>query len=208
MTTGTPAFIGQKVVDEEDKIMEKEQAVYQSRVGTLLYLTKHSRLDITNAVRELSKSMDGSSKSQLQELRQVAKFVLDTKHLGLCIVPTIDDGIWQLEALSDSDFVNDKETRISLYGYIVLFCGRPIAWTSKSMKSVVLSTMEAEYVTTSEVVKEIKLLYQLLMSMGVKVPLLIKIKVDNARTIWFANNSVCLKEPSALISEHTLFDHL
>ena len=41
--------------------------------------------------------------------------MLDTKDLGLCIVPTMSDGMWQLEALSDSDFANDKETRISVY---------------------------------------------------------------------------------------------
>ena len=99
------------------------------------------------------------------------------------------DGIWQSAALSDSDFANDKETRISVYGYIVFFCGVPIAWKSKSMKSVVLSTIEAEYVAVSEVVKEIKFLYQLLMSMEIKVPLLIKIKVDNVGAIWLANNS-------------------
>ena len=63
-------------------------------MGTLLYLTKHSRPEITNAVRELLKSMDGASKLQLQQLRRVAKFVLDTKHLGLCIVPTMNDEIW------------------------------------------------------------------------------------------------------------------
>ena len=169
--------------------MEKEQGFYQSRVGTLLYLTKHSRPDITNAVRELLKSMDGASKLQLQELRRVTKFLLDTKHLGLHIVPTIDDEIWQLEALSDRDFANNKETRISVYGFIVFFFGVPIAWKSKSMKSVILSTTEAEHVAVSEVVKEIKFLYQLLMSMGVKVPLPIKVKVDNVGAIWLANNS-------------------
>ena len=99
------------------------------------------------------------------------------------------DGIWQLGALSDSDFANDKETRISVYGYIVFFCGVPIAWKSKSMKSVVLSTTEAEYVAVSEVVKEIKFLYQLLRSMEIKVPLPIKIRVDNVGAIWLANNS-------------------
>ena len=57
------------------------------------------------------------------------------------------------------------------------------------MKSVVLSTTEAEYVAVSEVVKQIKFLYQLLMYMGVKVPLPIKIKVDNIRVIWLAKNS-------------------
>ena len=61
------------------------------------------------------------------------------------------------------------------------------------MKSVVLSTTEAEYVAVSEVVKEIKFLYQFLMSMGIKVPLPITIKVDNMRAIWLANNS-CVSE--------------
>ena len=64
--------------------------------------------------------------------------------MGLHIVPTMDDGTWQLEALSISDFANDKETRISVYGYIVFFCGVQIAWKSKSMKCVVLSTTEVE----------------------------------------------------------------
>ena len=42
--------------------------------------------------------------------------MLDTKDLGLHIVPTMNDGIWHLEVLSDSDFANGKETRISVYG--------------------------------------------------------------------------------------------
>ena len=51
---------------------------------------------------------------------------------------------WALEALSDSDFASDKETRISVFGYITYFCGILIAWRSKEMKRVVLSTTEAE----------------------------------------------------------------
>ena len=38
------------------------------------------------------------------------------------------------------------------------------------MRSVVLSTTEAEYVAISEVVKEIKIIYQLLESMDENVP--------------------------------------
>ena len=57
------------------------------------------------------------------------------------------------------------------------------------MKSVVLSTTEAEYVAVSEVVKEIKFLYHMLRSMEVKVPLPIKVQVDNIVAIWLAINS-------------------
>ena len=120
--------------------------MYRSGVGTLLYLTKHSRPDITNPVRELSKSMDGASMAQVTEMYRVINFVLETKTLGLRMVPIFNDGIWKLEALSDSDFANDKDTRYRVYGYIIYFCGVPVAWKSKSMKSVALSTTEAEYV--------------------------------------------------------------
>ena len=52
-----PGFIGGKV-DDISKVDEKTQSMYRSGMGTLLYLTKHSRPDITNPVRELSKSID------------------------------------------------------------------------------------------------------------------------------------------------------
>ena len=54
ITLGTTGFIGGKV-DDISMVDEKTQFMYRSGVGTLLYLTKHSRPDITNPVRELSK---------------------------------------------------------------------------------------------------------------------------------------------------------
>ena len=57
------------------------------------------------------------------------------------------------------------------------------------MESVVLSSTEAEDVAVSEVVKEIKFFYQLLISMVIKVPLPIKIKVGNVGAIWLTNYS-------------------
>ena len=46
-----------------------------------------------------------------------------SKDLSLKMVPTLHNRIWQLEAFSDSDFANDKETRVSVYGSIIYFCG-------------------------------------------------------------------------------------
>ena len=97
-----------------------------------MYLTKHSRPDITNPVRELSKSKDGASMAHVTEMYRVINIILEMKTLGLRMVPFFKDGIWKLEALSDSDFANDKYTRCSVYGYIIYFSGTPVAWKVKA----------------------------------------------------------------------------
>ena len=68
ITAGTPGFLGRKV-DDILRVDEKTQSMYRSGVGTLLYLTKHSRPDITHPLRELSKSLDGASMAHVTEIQ-------------------------------------------------------------------------------------------------------------------------------------------
>ena len=70
ITPGMPGFVGGKVEDISN-LDEKTQSMYRSGVGTLLYLSKHSRPDTTNPVRELSKSMDGASMAHVTEMYRV-----------------------------------------------------------------------------------------------------------------------------------------
>ena len=53
----TPRFTTRRLEHEEDKVNAKDHETYRSGVGTLLYLTKHSRPDISNAVRELLRNL-------------------------------------------------------------------------------------------------------------------------------------------------------
>ena len=55
------------------------------------------------------------------------------------------------------------------------------------MKSVVLSTTEAEYMPLSEVVKELKFIVQLFETMNITVELPITV-VANVGAIWLSNN--------------------
>ena len=59
--------------------------------------------------------MSGASMAHITEMYRVINFVLEMKTLGLRMVPTLEDGIWKLEALSDSDFANDKDTWYSVW---------------------------------------------------------------------------------------------
>ena len=56
------------------------------------------------------------------------------------------------------------------------------------MKSVVLSTTEAEYMALSEVVKELKFIVQLLQTMNIEVELPTTMHVDNVGAIWLSHN--------------------
>jgi len=43
--------------------------LYQSAVGTLLFLLKHSQPDLANPLRELSKVLDCPTDAELKELK-------------------------------------------------------------------------------------------------------------------------------------------
>ena len=54
------------------------------------------------------------------------------------------------------------------------------------MKSVVLSTTEAEYMALSEVVKELKFIAQLLQTMNIEVEIPITVHVEIIGAIWLS----------------------
>jgi hypothetical protein len=58
LTPGTSKFKIQRSTDDLEVINDDFQRKYRSGVGMLLYLTKYSRPDISNIIRELSKCMN------------------------------------------------------------------------------------------------------------------------------------------------------
>jgi hypothetical protein len=107
--------------------------------------------------------------------------------MDLKIKHTIKDSFY-IERISDSEYASDKVTSISVYGYTIYSCVAPIAWKSKTGKSVTTSSTEAEYVASPEIAKEAIFVKNILDSIGIKIELPIKIRVDNIGAIYLANN--------------------
>jgi hypothetical protein len=188
-TPGTPKTTIVRPKKGEPVLDEKKQKTFRSGVGMLLYLVKHSRPDISNAVRELSKVSDGATYGHLKELYRCIKYVLDTYGYALKLCPTIKDKlVFNLMGLSDASMAEDKDNRLSVYGYILYLNDAPIATKSKLGRSVVLSSTEAEYFALSEVAKEILFAKQLLETCGINVELPIIVRVDNVGAIFLTNN--------------------
>jgi hypothetical protein len=105
----TPTGPGLTVIrpnDGDKRIDHLNQREFRSGVGMLLYLVKHSRPDLCNAARELSKVMDGATNGHLSLLHRVVKFVLSTRDRGILMKPVPERGV---VAYVDSDYAGDKE---------------------------------------------------------------------------------------------------
>jgi hypothetical protein len=137
LTPGTPRFKIQKSIDDLEVINDDFQRKYRSGLGMLLYLTKYSRPDISNIVRELSKCMNAASWGSYQELLRVIKFINDAKSFGLKIIPKLDDYFsWNLKVFCDSDWAGDPGTRVSVTGFVIYLLEVPVCWRSKSQKGI------------------------------------------------------------------------
>ena len=174
---------------EDEKLSEEDQKQYRSGVGMLLYLLKHSRPDLSNSARELSKVMDGATKAHQKLLYRVIKYVFDTEHWKLKLEPiSFPRNSVHIEAFCDSDYSGDRDTRISVSGFIIFVNGCPISWRSRGQRSVTLSSTEAEYVAISEVCTEIMFVKQVLEFLGLNIHHPITVRVDNVGAIYLTQN--------------------
>ena len=116
-TPSTPGFKVVRPEPEDSNINEEEQSKYKSGVGMLLYLVKHSRPELANATRELSKVMDRATIGQYKELMRVLTWTVDTKNAGLKIAPYRNKGNkYIVYGNTDAEFAGDVETRRSVMG--------------------------------------------------------------------------------------------
>ena len=109
----TPGSQGITIFRNPDEVISKEKhELYRSGTGMLLYLVKHTRPDIANAVRQLSTALDKPNEAAFKEMKRVIKFVIDTKHLSLKFEPKFQGKEeWNMVAYSDSDFAGNIENR-------------------------------------------------------------------------------------------------
>jgi hypothetical protein len=82
-----PGVIVERPRNDDEKIPLNEQQQFRSGVAMLLYLVKHSRPDLVNVVRELSKVMDGATVNHLKMLHRGTEYVLNTKNRGIRVKP-------------------------------------------------------------------------------------------------------------------------
>jgi len=185
MTKGTSIT---QVKENEEEMSAGMQKLYRSCVGSLLYIVKHSRPDLSNTVRELSKVNKRGKVVDFINMLQCCKFLFSTRNLGIQIERNILNKDWKLYGYCDSDWGSDLDTRKSVTGIAIFVNGNLINWSSRGQKTVSLASSHAEYVAISEICRELLYVKHLMCFLGIDPFKPIVIYCDNAGAIFLSNN--------------------
>ena len=100
----------------------------------MLFLIKYSRPDISNAVRELSKSNNKANYSHYKEMLRAVNYVIKTRNRMLKFMPTLEKDKLEFKCMCDSDYAGNKDNRLSVTGYCIYINGCLISWKSRAQK--------------------------------------------------------------------------
>src|SRR5258708_39654311 len=147
---------------------EVEQPLYQSMLGSLMYAAIGTHPDIMYAIHCLSQFSITPGPAHLMALKHIYCYLNGTRGLGIIFDGNqLQDG---LIAYSDSDWAGDPNSRKSVLGYVMIFCGAVIAWSAKKQSTLALSSTEAEYMAMTHAGKEVTFLKHTFGDVGIPTP--------------------------------------
>src|SRR5258706_10415911 len=119
---------------------EVNQHLYQSMLGSLMYAAIGTHPDIMYAIHCLSQFSITPGPAHLMALKHIYHYLNGTRGLRIIFNGNrLQDG---LIAYSDSNWAGDLNSRKSVSGYTMIFCGAVIAWSAKKQSTLVLSSTE------------------------------------------------------------------
>ncbi|CAL1358238.1 unnamed protein product [Linum trigynum] len=163
-----------------------DPSVYRRLIGRLHYLTI-TRHDIIYAIQQLAQYQGAPCVEHLQAAHRVIRYLKQTPGQGLMLR---SDSKLELSGFCDADWASCPDSRRSLTSYCTFLGTSLITWKTKKQTTVSRSSSEAEYRALAQVVCEVQWLRNLLLEMGVQVPLPIPLFCDNKSAMHIGENPV------------------
>ena len=136
------------------KATESEIREYQGIIGGLMFAMVCTRPDIAYAVTTLAQFASNPAPVHAQALKRVLRYLRGTIERRITYAGNGDiDSQPRLLGYCDADWGGGHRCR-SVTGYVFMLAGGAISWQSKKQKTVALSTVEAEYMATTQATKE------------------------------------------------------
>jgi len=128
---------------------------YHSAVGAIMYAMLGTRPDIAFAVTTLSQFSSNPGYPHWSALKRVLRYLRGTIDYKL-VYGGVDIAKSALTLLGycDADWAGCIDDRRSITGYVFMLGGSVISWQTKKQPTVALSSVEAEYMASTQASKE------------------------------------------------------
>ena len=143
--------------EEGNLLNPQELTKYQSLVGSLLYINRMTRPDISLHVNLLGRRTSNPTKENMKTARQLGQYLASKKNEGLTITTRPEA---QIVLYADASYGGENSRSQS--GSLVTLYGIPVIWNSRRQDVVSMSITEAEYIACSETAKDSQWISQFL----------------------------------------------
>ncbi|CAI7837195.1 unnamed protein product [Closterium sp. NIES-54] len=133
---------------DDDEAQERQEEEYW-KVDSLQFAATMTRPDIAFTCSKLGRGLTVRSDKHWREVDHCLAYLANTRGTAL----EFGGGAESLKLGSYVD-VGDKQNRTSTGGYVFVYGGATVSWSSQRIKCVTLSLTESEYVASTEAGKE------------------------------------------------------
>ena len=168
--------------------LEIDQHLYQSMLGSLMYVAIGTGLDIMFSVHFLSQHSIAPGEEHLNAMQCIYCCLIGTQGLGLIFHVNLLNA--NLIGFSNSDWASNLNSPRSVSGYTFIFCGAVITWSVKKQLTIALLSTEAEYMAITHSGKEAVFLSHLFNDLLVPFQLPISLLVNNQSAIALVENPI------------------
>lgn len=133
------------------------QVPYRELVGSLMYLSTHTRPDIAYTVNTLAQFMQNPGRAHWEAGKRVLRYLKKTRDYQL----TFGHVRGPLEGFSDADW-GSSDHRHSISGTCILLNGGAVSYSSQKQSIIALSTAEAECLALVKLVTDATFITNLL----------------------------------------------
>ena len=164
-----------------------DKTKYQELIGSLLFFSTRMRPEICVAINLLCRHASDPKSCHLVSAKRCLRYLQATRNYGLTLKPR--DG--SLVGFSNSDWGSGCVDRRSTRGLLLQLNGSSVLWKSKKKLFVALSTSEAEFVSASEMCKDILWIRHFLEGLGIEQFEVTKLMEDNQGVLFWPNEGIC-----------------
>jgi len=183
---------------EGEPLNAVEKTKYQAIIGGLTYASSMTRFDVSYAVNALARRCATPTTGAMKIARRVLQYLYWTRKKALVYRPfSAEEPSGVLIGWSDSAYKDDARTGRSTAGFAIGFKGSgALTVKTRLIKTVSLSTAEAELKALTDCAKKVQWFRNMLAALGQPVECPTVINEDNQGALMIAREMVSVNERS------------